>query len=78
MTVVLPFRSMRPGNKRLTIDVPEDVHEAFKRYCFLKKPRVDMKDVMVAFICKTVGMPVPEDVDRRKLPKSDRPPESSR
>ncbi len=64
--------------KRLTIDVPDDLHEAFLRKCFLSKPRETMKQKIIAFIAHETGKPVPKSIDRRKLTKADKEAELKR
>ncbi len=71
-TTALTFVRMATGNTRLTIDVPDDIHEAFKVKCFLAKPRTNMKDRLVAFMAAETGKPVPKFVDRRKLTREQR------
>lgn len=55
------------NTKRLTIELPADLHEAFQRKCFLAKPRVTMKERIIGFIAKETGLPMPEMIDKRKL-----------
>lgn len=62
----LPFDAMA-DTKRLTIDIPEELHELFLRKCFNAKPRTTMKARLIEFIAKDVGKPVPKFIDRRKL-----------
>ena len=72
MSIALPFDVMADGTKRLTIEVPEDLHEAFLRKCFLEKPRATMKDRIIAFMAAETGKPVPKSIDRRKLTREER------
>lgn len=72
MLTALTFEDMAHGFKRLTIDVPEDLHEAFLRKCFNAKPRVTMKQRIIEFVAKETGKPVPKMVDRRKLTREER------
>jgi hypothetical protein len=59
-------------HKRMTIDMPPDLHDAFFLKCFQSKPRVTMKQRLIELIAKEVGRPVPKFVDRRKLKKGER------
>ncbi len=72
MATVLPFDFMAEGFKRLTIDLPEDLHEAFLRKCFNAKPRTTMKEQVIAFIAEQTGKPMPKLIDRRKLTLAER------
>ena len=56
----------RSGEKGIAFTVPEDLHEAFLRHCFLATPRTTMKQEFIAFMAKKTGLPVPEFVDGRK------------
>jgi hypothetical protein len=68
---VLPWDVM-DDVQRLTIDVPSDLHEAFKTKCFLSKPRVSMKQRLLEYMAKETGRPVPRLIDRRKLTRDER------
>lgn len=72
MLTGIPFDLMSEGFKRLTIDLPEDLHEAFLRKCFDAKPRQTMKQRIIAFVAQETGKPVPKLVDRRKLTREER------
>lgn len=63
---------MKEGISRITVELPEDLHEAFLRKCFLAKPRTTMRHRLIEFIAKETGLPVPKLVDRRKLPRRGR------
>ena len=56
--------------KRLTIDIPDELHEAFFLKCVTAKPRMTMKQRMIEFIAKDTGKPVPKVADGRKRGKS--------
>lgn len=58
--------------KRLTIDVPDDLHEAFLRKCFLASPRQTMKEKIIAFMAHETGKPMPKMIDRRKLTQAEK------
>jgi hypothetical protein len=60
------------NNKRMTIDVPADLHDAFFLKCFHAKPRVTMKQRIIELIAKETGRPAPKFVDRRKMTKAER------
>lgn len=72
MLTALPFDAMAHGLKRLTIDLPEDLHEAFLRKCFNAKPRTTMKARIIEFIADETGRPMPKLIDRRKLTRDER------
>jgi hypothetical protein len=72
MMTVLPFDAMQDGLKRLTIDIPEDLHEMFVRKCFLATPRQTMKQRIIEFIAHEVGREPPKLVDRRKMNRDER------
>jgi hypothetical protein len=63
---------MAEDDARLTISIPEDLHEAFKTKCFLAKPRVSMTDRIIEFIAREVGREPPKRIDRRKLTRDQR------
>jgi hypothetical protein len=63
-------------NKRMTIDIPADLHDAFFLKCFQNKPRVTMKQRLIELISKELGRPAPKFVDRRKLKKGEREAEA--
>lgn len=70
--VMLHVLTFDPVAKRLTIDVPDDLHEAFLRQCFNAKPRTTMKHRIIEFMAKETGKPMPKMVDRRKLTMKER------
>ncbi len=47
----------KPLTKRITIDLPEDLHETFSTKCFLNKPRLRMNAVVLDLIREWVGKP---------------------
>lgn len=59
-------------NKRMTIDVPADLHDAFFLRCFQAKPRVTMKQRIIELIAKETGRPAPVTVDKRRMKKAER------
>lgn len=72
MLLALSFPCMRNDEARLTITLPEDLHEAFKTKCFLAKPRVSMTDRLVEFVARDVGREPPKRIDKRKLSRKER------
>jgi hypothetical protein len=58
--------------KRLELDIPDDLHEAFLSKCFNAKPRTTMKQKVIEFIAKETGKPVPKMVDKRKMTRAER------
>lgn len=63
---------MADGMKRLTIELPEDLHDAFFQQSVLSRPRRTMRERIVEFIAKETGRPIPKMVDRRKLTRDER------
>lgn len=72
LATVLPCAVMAQDSKRLTIDIPADLHDAFFLKCVTAKPRTTMKNRVIEFIAKEVGKPVPKIVDRRKMTREQR------
>ena len=72
MSFALMFPCMRTNEARLTITLPEDLHEAFKTKCFLAKPRISMTDKILEFVARDVGREPPKLVDKRKLNREQR------
>jgi hypothetical protein len=71
MLGVITFGHMA-DEKRLTVEVPEDIHQAFLIKSLTEKPRRSMKDRLVAFMASQVGIAYTPAVDRRKLNRKQR------